>query len=205
MGKLRAPFSTLIAIASGMIVLVSLFFPPLQLLRERILGWAILLAAIALLIGLVNLFRIHFEQVRQKQGAFYSVILLAGMLATFLITLIQGRQGELANWIFNHIQFPVEATLMALLAVTLTLAAARLLNQRSELASIIFMIVLFVILLGSAPLFGFELPIFTRTITPYITRILSVGATRGLLIGVALGTMTTAIRILIGADRPFGG
>ena len=205
MRKMRAPISTAVAIASGMIVLLSFIFPALEALRERILGWAILLAAVALLIGLVNLFRIHFDNLRQNQRGFYSFILLLGMSVTFLITLLQGRQGDIANWIFNNIQFPVEASLMALLAITLTLSAARLLQQRSELTSIIFMLVLFVILLGSAPLFGLELPIFTRSITPYITRVLSIGATRGLLIGVALGTLATAIRILIGADRPFGG
>lgn len=205
MQKMRAPISTAVAIAFGMIVLLSLIFPALEAIRERILGWAILLAAVALLIGLVNLFRIHFDNLRQNQRGIYSFILLLGMMVTFLITLTQGRQGELANWIFNNIQFPVEASLMALLAITLTLAAARLLQQRSELSSIIFVVVLFIILLGSAPLFGLELPIFTRTITPYITRVLSIGATRGLLIGVALGTITTAVRILIGADRPFGG
>jgi hypothetical protein len=94
---------------------------------------------------------------------------------------------------------------MALLAVTLTLAAARLIQRRSELTSIIFIVVLFLVLLGSAPLFGLELPIFSRTLTPYITRVLATGGTRGLLIGVALGSLATGIRILIGADRPFGG
>jgi hypothetical protein len=205
MQKMRAPISTTIAISFGMIVLLSLFIPTLGAIRERILGWAILLAAIALLIGLVNLFRIHFDHLRQNQQGAYSLILLLGMSITFLVTLLQGRQGEIANWIFNHVQFPVESTLMALLSITLTLAAARLLQQRSELSSIIFILVLFIMLLGSAPLFGFELPLFTRSITPYITRVLSIGATRGLLIGVALGTMATAIRILVGADRPFGG
>ncbi len=205
MRKFRAPISTAVAIAFGFIILLSFIFPSLEAIRERILGWAILLAAVALLIGLVNLFRIHFDNARQNQRAFYSFVLLLGMLVSFFVTLIQGRQGELSNWIFNSIQLPVETSLMALLAVTLTLGAARLIQQRGELSTIIFIIVLFVILLGSAPLFGMELPIFTRTITPYITRVLSIGATRGLLIGIALGTLATAIRILIGADRPFEG
>lgn len=203
--KLRAPISTAVAIAFGLIVLLSLFVPALDQIRERILGWAILLAAVALLIGLVNLFLVHFDNVRQNQRAAYSFVLLLGMLVSFFIALIQGRQGALAAWLFNNIQLPVESSLMALLAVTLTLAAARLIQQRSQLATIIFIVALFLVLLGSAPLFGLELPIFTRTITPYLTRVLSIGGARGLLIGVALGSMATAIRILIGADRPFGG
>ena len=31
------------------------------------------------------------------------------------------------------------------------------------------------------------------------------GGARGILIGVALGTLTTGLRILFGADRPYGG
>ncbi len=205
MRNLRAPISTAVAIIFGFIILLSLIFPSMEAIRERILGWAILLAAVALLIGLVNLFRVHFDNVRQNQQTVYSFVLLLGMLVSFVITLIQGRQGELSNWIFNSIQVPVETSLMALLTVTLTLGAARLFQQRSELSTIVFVVVLFVILLGSAPLFGLELPIFTRTITPYITQVLSIGATRGLLIGIALGTLATAIRILIGADRPYEG
>jgi hypothetical protein len=35
-------------------------------------------------------------------------------------------------------------------------------------------------------------------------RLASAGA-RGILIGVALGTLTTGLRILFGSDRPYGG
>jgi hypothetical protein len=205
MRKLGALISTAVAIIIGFLILLSFIFPSLEAIRDRILGWAILLAAVALLIGLVNLFRVHFDNVRQNQRAFYSFILLLGMMISFVATLIQGRHGNLSNWLFNNIQVPVETSLMAILAVTLTLGAARLIQRRSEISTIVFVVVLFIILLGSGPLFGLELPIFTRSITPYLTRVLSIGATRGLLIGIALGTLATAIRILIGADRPYEG
>jgi hypothetical protein len=71
--------------------------------------------------------------------------------------------------------------------------------------SIVFLVTLFVLLLSSGPLFGIEIPIFTGTIGPIINKYLSVGALRGLLIGVSLGTLATGLRILIGADRPYGG
>ncbi len=205
MSKLRLPISTVVAIASGLFILVSLLIPGYEALQQRILGWTILLAAVALLIGLANLFRVHFDNVRQNTRPYYSFVLLLGMVVSFGITLLQGRAGEMADWLFNSIQFPVESSLMALLAVTLTIAVTRLIQTRSDFNSLFFAGVVFVILLGSAPLFGLELPILTRTIVPYITRFLSLGAIRGLLIGVSLGTIATAVRILIGADRPFEG
>jgi len=91
------------------------------------------------------------------------------------------------------------------LAISLTLAAVRLLQNRKDLMSIVFAVTLFILLLGSGPLFGIELPFFTSGLGPYVNGILSTGAMRGLLIGVALGTMLTGLRILIAADRPYGG
>ena len=205
MSRFRAPVATAVAIAFGLIILASLFIPALLELRALILSWSILLAAIALLLGLVNLFQVHFKRIQDNSKPVYSFVLLAGMLVAFFVTLFQGRQGIIADWLFNSIQLPIETSLMALLAITLTLAAVRLVQQRNDFASIVFIGALFLVLLGSAPLFGLELPIFSRALTPYINHVLAVGGMRGLLIGVALGTLTAGLRILLGSDRPFGG
>lgn len=202
---MRAPVSTAVAIAVGFLVLISLLIPGLEDLRNQILNWAILLAALALLLGLVNLFQVHFHKVRERERPIYSFILLLAMLITFGVTLWQGSQGALPNWIFNYLQVPIETSLMAVLAVSLTIAAARFFQNRGDMMSIVFVIALFVTLLAAAPVFGLELPYFTRVFGPYVTNFLSVGAARGLLIGVGLGTLATGLRILLGADRPYGG
>ena len=203
--RVRTPVAAGVAIAAGMFVLVSLFVPGFEDLRNRVLNWAILLAALALLLGMVNLLTVHIERVRSRQQPLYSAVLIIALLATFGITVWEGSQGVTAAWIFNNIQVPIEASLMAVLAISLTLAAARLLHFRKDLMSIVFAVALFVLLLGSGPLFGIDLPFFTGTLGPYVTQFLSTGAMRGLLIGVALGTVLTGLRILIGADRPYGG
>lgn len=203
--RVRTPIAAGVAIAAGMFVLISLFVPGFEDLRNRVLNWAILLAALALLLGMVNLLTVHFEKVRSRQQPLYSAVLIIALLATFGITVWEGSQGVTAAWIFNNIQVPIEASLMAVLAISLTLAAARLLHFRKDLMSIVFAVALFVLLLGSGPLFGIDLPFFTGTLGPYVTQFLSTGAIRGLLIGVALGTVLTGLRILVGADRPYGG
>jgi hypothetical protein len=203
--RVRTPIAAGAAISAGMFMLASLFVPGFEDLRNRVLNWAILLAALALLLGMVNLLTVHIEKVLSRQQPLYSTVLIIALLATFGITVWEGSQGVTAAWIFNNIQVPVEASLMAVLAISLTLAAARLLHFRKDLMSIAFAIALFILLLGSGPLFGVELPFFTGTLGPYITKFLSTGAMRGLLIGVALGTVLTGLRILIGADRPYGG
>jgi hypothetical protein len=202
---LRAPISTLVAMATGAALLLSFFFTGLEEQRTLILGWVILLAAVALILGLANLVIVHFHKIQAGEGRVVSFVLITALLVTFTITLLQGSTGIIPAWLFNYVQVPMESSLMALLAVTLTLAAARALQQRSDLMSVVFIGILLILLAGSAPLFGLEIPWFTRSLAPYFGRVLSAGAMRGLLIGVGLGTLATGLRVLLGIDRPYGG
>lgn len=201
---MRAPVSTAVAIAVGFIILISLLIPGLEDLRNQILNWAILLAAVALLLGLANLFQVHFNKVRDREKPVYSFVLLLAMLVTFGVTLWQGSQGAVPSWIFNNLQLPIETSLMAVLAVSLTIAAARFFQSCGDLMSFVFIGALFIALLAAAPVFGLELPVFTQMVGPIVNSI-SISAARGLLIGVGLGTLATGLRILLGADRPYGG
>lgn len=192
------------AISFGLLVLLGIFIPDLADFRNRILNWAMLLAAMALLLGLLNLAQVHWQRIRGRETPVYSAVLLIAMVVTFAVTLLQGSDSETAEWIFNYLVVPIETSLMAVLAVSLTLAAARVFQQRTELMNTVFIATLLLLLIGAGPLFGVELPYFTRVLNPYINNVLALGAMRGLLIGVALGTITTGVRILIGADRPYG-
>jgi hypothetical protein len=96
---------------------------------------------------------------------------------------------------------------MALLAIVLVYAIAKLFGRRVDLFTLIFIGTALVVLLGTAPLFGVELPGIhgPNGIKYLIAQIPAVGGARGILIGVALGTLATGLRILLGADRPYGG
>jgi hypothetical protein len=107
--------------------------------------------------------------------------------------------------IFKAIQLPVETSLMAMLVVTLTYASIRLLRRRNNLISVIFLVTALLILLGTAPVpFIGDVPILSDLIRPFIAQVLAVAGARGILIGVALGSLTTGLRVLFGADRLYG-
>ena len=94
---------------------------------------------------------------------------------------------------------------MALLVVTLTYAGIRLLRRRINLLSVIFLITAFFILVGTAPWpFLGDVPIL-GSLRSWIARFPAGAGARGILLGVALGTLTTGLRILLGSDRPYGG
>ena len=216
--KLKGIFSTVIAIAFGLLVLVGYLFGVnadgtpslLGQLESFILNVAVILAGFAVLVGIINLLIVHTGKVRQKQtGAIYSTILVVTLLITFLLGLLAHYNlpfiRSLYNGAFLSIQLPIETSLMALLVVTLTYASIRLLRRQLNLFSIIFLITAFLILVGTAPWpFLGDVPILS-TLRAWIVQIPAGAGARGILLGVGLGTLTTGLRILFGSDRPYGG
>jgi hypothetical protein len=189
-------------------VLLGYFFPiePLLKLRSSLLDAAVLLAAVALLLGVFNLLTVHLNKVSQGSSkALYSFTLIVALVITFAITLLQGPDGSAALWVFEYIQVPVETSLMAVLAVSLAYATVHLLRRKPGLFTVIFVGVVFLTLAGAGPMFGIEIPFISDKVADLLTEVFASAGARGLLIGVGLGTVATGLRILMGADRPFGG
>jgi hypothetical protein len=108
-------------------------------------------------------------------------------------------------WIFNYIQMPIETSLLAILAVTLAYAGARLLSRRPNGFTILFILIVIFVLLGTTPLIFFGEVRFLSILRNLIIQVPAVAGARGILLGVALGAIATGIRILLGSDRPYGG
>ena len=201
--------SAAIAIGFGLIVLLGYFIPLEQLtfFRTVLLQWAIILAAVATLVGVFNLLGVHWNKIQtKKKGSIYSILLLVSLFATFILGLVPPGPGSATLQFFlNAIIVPAEATLMALLAVTLLYASARLLRRRADIMTFIFLGTVIVILLAAAPLPFGKIPGLSDFILPWITQVFAAAGARGILIGVALGALTTGLRVLFGADRPYGG
>jgi len=205
-------FSALIGTICGLVVLAGYFFHIDILLaaKDTLIQWAVLLLAFAILLGIVNLLVVHLGRINNRQkGAAYSLLLIVAMLITFAIGLASPYSPALASafdFTFRAIQLPVEASLMAILTVTLTVASIHLLRRHLNAFSVIFILTTLLILLGTAPLpFLGDAPLASDTLRPFIARILAGSGARGILIGVALGALTTGLRVLLGADRPYGG
>lgn len=202
---MRAPVSTAIAIAVGLIVLLGYFLPVDQIttLRVILLDWGVILAAVALLIGIGNLIYVHQQKVAQASSV-YSMVLLVALVLTLAVVGWFGPTHSNSMWIFNYIQVPIESSLLAILAVLLAYALARLLRRRTDAFSLVFVATTVIILISTAPLLGVEMP-GLGDLRAWITQVPAVAGARGILLGIALGIIATGIRILIGADRPYGG
>lgn len=204
---MKNPIFTSIAIGVGIVVLLG-YFLQIELLgnlRVVLLEWATILVATALLIGIINLFVVHWRKSTTDQSSrINSIALLVGLVITLAVAGWFGPTDPYSLWIFNYVLIPIEASLMGILAVVLVYAGVRLLRRKPNLLSIVFIATAVVILLMTGPLFGIDIPGLSE-LRIWIGKVPAVAGMRGILLGVSLGIIAAGLRILIGADQPYGG
>lgn len=198
-----------IAIATCTVTLVGYVLPGVSRLTSHLVDWAVIVGAFALLMGLLNILRVHGKRAASsEQGWLNSLALLLAALATLVPPVLEildiapyESSGTPSTWFFNHVITPAGASLAALLAVSLTLSLFRMLRTQLSLRVGLFLLVVVIVLLGSTPLVGVEqLPL--RSIRDWVVQVPGMAGTRGMLLGVVLGTLVTAIRLLVAVDRP---
>jgi hypothetical protein len=199
---------TIVTGIAGLITLVSFFdflVPGLVGLRVPLVNIAVIVAGVAVVMGFVHLLYTHSHRLRRRQYAFYSSVLIAAAIAAFVVLIIDRATSPdrtVTRFIFNNLIGPLQASLGALLAVFLALAAVRMVRNRRGFGAVWFLLAALVVLITQIPL-----PVFAGLAEP-LTVIRSffdaatTGGLRGLLLGVALGTIATAFRVLFFIDRP---
>lgn len=198
--KMKIPLTAAIAIGVGVIVLLGYFVEPLMGLQTLLIGWAVILTGVAAIVGVLNLAGVHLRKFFTRKGRdWFSIVFIIAFFATIGLGLALGPNNALFQQAILSIQVPVEASLLSMLAITLAYASLRLLQRRKDVFSVVFVVSALVFLaLGS----GFLL--LGGEITAIINWFPSAGA-RGILLGIALGSLVTGIRILMGTDRPYSG
>jgi hypothetical protein len=114
--------------------------------------------------------------------------------------------GELRNYfyrqLFLNIMIPIQATMFSLLAFYIASAAYRAFRARSLLASILLAAAV-IIMIRFAPLGPISSVV--SDISSWILRIPNMAAKRAIFIGVGLGMVATAIKVLLGIERTYMG
>jgi hypothetical protein len=193
--------SLLVAMTAGVIVLIDFFFanPIVGALGTAFKEWAVLLTAFALLLGLANLLRVHLTRIarRDEAGVSYSVVMLAVATGVLVSGLIFGLADGPLPWLFDHVYLPLQSSLFALTAFFLATAAYRALRARS-IETFLMLVAAGIVFLGQTPwLSGWTIA------KDWLLRVPSEAGVRGILLGVALGTLATGVRLLLGIDRPY--
>jgi len=204
---MRAPLATAVAIAIGLVVLLGYFVPGLAAIRSAVLGIGVILVGVATLVGVLNLIGVHWRKLSSSTNRdIYSLFLILAFFITLLAGFITGGPSNPGfQRVITAIQVPVETSLMAVLAFSLAYAGLRLLQRRNGFMSIVFVIsALVFLIIGSGFLPDSQsIPLLGGLIS-FLNQLPMAGS-RGILFGIALGGLTTGLRILMGADRPYSG
>lgn len=205
MRELMRVLTAMVAITAGVLILVGYLFPQLAAVQTLLLNYAIIFVGAAALVGVFNILFVHADKIRRREkGSSYSALLIIFLVATLIFGFILPPEHATMRLLVDAVLLPVEAALMGILTVTLLYAVIRLLRRRLDLMSMVFLLTAVLVVFGSATLPFGDMPLF-GDLRIWVTQVLALGGARGILIGVALGTLTTGLRVLFGADRPYGG
>jgi len=186
--------------------------------------WFSVLAVFAFTLGGVNLMKTHWRKVRERAADWrYSMVTLASFVAVLIVGFAKfggppGLQGDVAapdSWltgIFESVLSPLHATLYALLAFYISSASFRAFRARS-VESTILLVSALVVLLGRIP-FGATLTAWLpapltflrmEDLSLWILKVPNTAGQRAIMLGIALGVVAMAMRLILGVEKGQGG
>ena len=115
-----------------------------------------------------------------------------------------GLQNTMFVSFFDFIIIPVSATMFSLLAFFIASAAYRAFRARSILASLLLFSAL-IMMLRFFPYFGDEFLMFFSKTANWLMNVPNLAAQRAIVIGVGLGIVATALKVILGIERGYMG
>jgi hypothetical protein len=201
-------------ISVGLVTLVGLLSDPESnpaQMAEFLIRLITVVAAIAVLIGILNLIGVHWGRMKYgERGWPYSLVTLVAMLSVIVLRILdrakiwsgQLKGEQMSLRVFEAVQVSLESALAGLLLFFLIFAAYRLMRRQVTPWNALFTTALVIVLLGWIPFKKIEV---LSDMRDWLVRVPVSAGTRGILIGVGLGTVTAGIRVLIGQDRSYRG
>ncbi len=189
-----------LAVAFGLLTLAGLLFFPV--IGDALISWATFLAAVALVLGVLNLLSIHVR--RSSKGNLYSAVLVLSAVAIFALAVLDYLRitTDGVTTAFTLVQAPLEAAVGTLLVFFFLFAGFRLLRDQRNGWALLFIISAVVVLLAQTQLPPYLNDIF-GWLNDIISNVIVVAGIRGILIGVALGAVAVTLRVLTGSERPY--
>ena len=215
MDFLKRRLPVLLCGLSGLVLFLQYYIPHprSQALFEEANVWASVLAAFALLLGLASVLKVHLGRLfAARAGWGYSAALLAS-LASVLAAGIVLRRTSALGWAYTYVLSPLGATMFALLGFFVVSAAVRTFRLKRLEAGLLMSAAL-VLVLGRIPLAEH---LWARiwhlkgeegsmgAVTGWILGVPTLAAQRGILLGAALGAVATALKVILGLERPYLG
>lgn len=175
-----------------------------QITEFDVRGWVddkfIAMECVMLLMGAINLTRIHASNIRRRRNYWMaSVVLLVALYGYIFLGIYETTQGEHFDWIYMNILEPINTTMFALIAFYIASAAYRAFRVRSAEAAVL-LVAGIIVMLARAPI-GEAIWSQFPVIGSWIMDIPNTAAMRAIGLGASLGGYATLIRVLLGLER----
>lgn len=218
MGRILRVLATALVISTGIYVLIGLLAGDglgfLSVISQQggvvantnaLLQLISITIAVTVFIGILNLLWVHLARVRRRgRGWGYSLLLVLTTSAVLLLTALERNNiltGDppITRILLEQIQVSIESALSGLLLFALVYGAYRVLHNRVSLWGLLFVASMLIVLVGALPL---GIAAITDLRDLWLSVPVSAGA-RGILLGIALATIVTGVRVLVGQDRSY--
>jgi hypothetical protein len=200
----------------GLTMIIAHFIPPFNILKDLFEDWFFIVAAFAIYLGVLNLLRINVDKIYKKRRDWpFGLVVILGFLVITIPGLFfsGGRSfsdmGTSFYYLYIHLYYPLSATMFALLAFFVASASYRAFRARN-VESAMLLGAAFVMMLGRVPIGDWItawLPEGYRlgNAADWIMDFPQTAGQRAIMIGIALGVVSSALRVILGLERTMGG
>jgi len=202
----------------GVFFVLQYFIPhsPFNRLNGWFSDWFSIIGACAIWLGALNLLKISADKIYRKRSDWgYAVVIILSFLLITVIGVSSWTRfrdaGTGFDWLYNYVYSPLSATMFALLAFFVASASYRAFRARNLEATLLLLAAFFVMLgrvpVGDALGSALHLPqsILPSKITIWIMSFINAAGQRAIMIGIALGIVSTSLRIILGIERSYLG
>jgi len=204
--RLRIPLA--IIFVMGIFTIVSHFIPaqPVADLNQTFRNWYIGIISFFIFLGTVNLARSNSEKIKTRARDWkYSIILIISLAVMLVAGFYKGRtsmeEGNPFMYLYFNVQYPLESTMYSLLAFFITSAAFRAFRARNREA-VLLLVAAVLVMLGRVPI-GAAMWDGFPDVTEWIMSFPNAAAKRGIRLGIDLGLISMALRMILGIERSY--
>ncbi len=190
-------------ITTGNVPVLGISFP--DLFKNYVSPWMTIVSAFALGLASINLLVIHSRNVQRKRENWqYSIILIAtallfGFIKAFVELTANRGAASVYDHMYSYILSPLMAGQWAFLGFYVASASYRAFRARN-LDATILLISAVLVMLGAAPVGAVIWKQFP-TIQQWLLNVPNMTGQRGIVIGAAIGSFVTGLRVLLGLER----
>jgi uncharacterized membrane protein YozB (DUF420 family) len=198
----------------GITMIIAHFIPPLNILKDLFEDWFFIIAAFAIYLGILNLILINGDKIYKKQKGWpFGVVVILGFLVITIIGIFfsGGKSfqdpGTRFYYLYMNVYYPLSATMFALLAFFVASASYRAFRARNVEATMLLGAA-FILMLGRVPIGYWVSAWLGHTLSNAADWIMDFPQTAGqraIMIGIALGVVSSALRVILGLERAYSG